>query len=136
VLGHSQVKGESSAALGPKGKYGDTISIIAGAGGRLAFAPASLSAKTGIYLVTLTDGADTQHTLNFDQTSTLWGSGLVVNKAGEKLTSRIFFGAAGDYTYYCAVPGHRSAGMQGVIHVTGPTVTEAQAAAAAKNTAT
>jgi hypothetical protein len=52
------------------------------------------------------------------------------------LTSRIFFGAAGDYTYYCAVPGHRSAGMQGVIHVTGPTVTEAQAAAAAKNTAT
>jgi plastocyanin len=136
VLGHSQVKGVSNAALGDKGKYTGTIGITAGPGGRLAFAPPSLSATTGIYLVTLTDGVDTQHTLNFDQTDTLWGSGLVVNKAGEKLSSRIFFGTAGDYTYYCAVPGHRSGGMQGVIHVTGPTVTEAQADASAKNTAT
>jgi uncharacterized cupredoxin-like copper-binding protein len=136
VLGHSQVKSVSSAALGPHGKYSGTFTITAGAGGRLAFAPDKLTLKTtGVYLVTLIDGANTQHTLNFDQTDTQWGSGLVVNKAGEKLTSRIFFGAAGTYTFYCAVPGHRSAGMQGSITVTGPTVTEAQAEAAAKNTA-
>ena len=134
VLGHSQVKGENNAALGKPGKYTDKISITAGPSGRLAFAPASISVKTGVYLVTLTDGANTQHTLNFDQTSTLWGSGLVVNKAGETAVSRIFFGAAGDYTYFCAVPGHRSAGMQGVVHVTGPTVTELQAEASAKST--
>jgi hypothetical protein len=56
---------------------------------------------------------------------------LVVNTQGEELKSRIFFGTAGDYTFYCAVPGHRAGGMQGVIHVTGPPLTLAQAEAAA-----
>ena len=135
VLGHSQVKSENNAALGPKGKYNDAIPITAGAGGQLAFAPTSISVKTGVYLVTLTDGANSPHTLNFDQTSTLWGSGLDVNKAGDKLQSRVFFGTPGDYTFFCAVPGHRAAGMHGVIHVTGPTVTEAAAEASAKLTA-
>jgi len=135
VLGHSQVKGEANAALGAVGKYNGTITITAGPGGRLAFAPSSISVKTGIYLVTFIDAVDTQHTLNFDDSSTLWGSGLIVNKAGEKLTSRVFFGAAGAFKFYCAVTGHRAAGMEGTVNVTGNTVTEAQAEASAKLTA-
>ena len=134
VLGHSQEKNLNQAVLTKAGKYGGTINITAGIGGQLAFGPSSLAAKTGIYLVTLTDGANTQHTLNFDQTSTLW-AGLVVNTQGEKLQSRIFFPAAGTYTYYCAVTGHRAAGMQGTITVTGPPLTLAQAEAAGKQTA-
>jgi plastocyanin len=135
VLGHSQEKNATNAALGSIGNYKGTFTITAGPGGALAFAPSSISVKTGIYLVKLVDAVDTTHTLNFDESSTLWGSGLVVNKAGEQLQSLIFFGAAGDYTYYCAVPTHRQNGMFGVVHVSGPTVTLAQAQAAAKLTA-
>jgi len=131
VLGHSQVKGTSSAVLTATGPSQGSFTITSQPGAALSFGPSSLSAKTGIYAVTLQDGANTTHTLNFDQTSTLW-AGLVVNSQGEKLTSRIFFPTAGDYTYYCAVPGHRAAGMQGVIHVTGPTLTLAQAEASGK----
>jgi len=58
--------------------------------------------------------------------------GLAVNAEGEKQSSRIFFGVPGDYTYFCAIPGHRAAGMQGVIHVTGSPMTVAQAEAAGK----
>ena len=56
--------------------------------------------------------------------------GVEVSTVGEKVSGRIFFGAAGDYTYYCAIPGHRAT-MNGVVHVTGDTMTVDQAEAAA-----
>ena len=52
-----------------------------------------------------------------------------VNTKGDVVKSRIFFGKASDYTFFCAIPGHRAAGMQGTVHVTGPTMTLAQAEA-------
>jgi len=135
VLGHSQEKNVSSAALPAAGPYSKEITITASPTGGLTFGPSSVSVTTGVYEMTLVDGASISHTLNFDQSSALF-SGLVVNGSGEKHSSRIFFGAAGDYTYYCAIPGHRAAGMQGVVHVTGPTMTLAQAEAAGKLKAT
>jgi plastocyanin len=131
VLGHSQLKGSSSAVLTATGPSQGSFTIVAQPAAQLAFGPSSLSMQTGIYTVTLRDGANTTHTLNFDQSSTLW-AGLVVNNQGQVLKSRIFFPAAGDYTFYCAVPGHRTAGMQGVVHVTGPTMTLTQAEASGK----
>jgi nitrite reductase (NO-forming) len=38
-----------------------------------------------------------------------------------------FFPVAGDYTFFCSIPGHRAAGMQGVVHVTGNPTTLATA---------
>jgi plastocyanin len=131
VLGASAEKKADTSALPPTTPYVGTIKIEASPTGGLTFAPSALSVKTGIYQVDFQDGANAQHTLNFDQSSTLW-PGLVVNTAGEKLTGLIFFGEAADYTFYCAVPTHRAGGMQGVIHVTGPTMTVEQAEAAAK----
>jgi plastocyanin len=131
VLGHSQVKGEGGAPLTAAGPSSGKFAIAAGVGGQLKFAPVSLSMKTGIYSVTLTDDSTGPHTLDFDDTKTLF-AGLAVNNEGEKVSSRIFFGAPGAYTFFCAIPGHRAAGMQGVINVTGPTLTLAQAEAAGK----
>ena len=131
VLGHSQVKGEGSTPLTAVGPSNGKFAIAAGVGGQLKFAPVSLTVKTGIYLVTLTDDSTGQHTLDFDDTSTLF-AGLAVNNAGEKVSSRIFFGKPGDYTFYCAIPGHRAGGMQGTVTVTGAPITLAQAEATGK----
>jgi len=130
VLGHSQVKNEGGAALDPKGPCVGNIDITALPS--IKFTPTSLSVKTGIYCVTLTDQASVPHTLDFDNPATLF-PGLEVSTAGEKVEGRIFFGAADTYTYFCAIPGHRAAGMQGEVNVTGPTMTldEAETAAAA-----
>ena len=103
--------------------------ITASPTGRLTFAPSTLRARTGIYEVTLIDGSDAAHTLDFDAPATLW-PGLEVTSRGGTKTARVFFGHRGDYTFYCAVPGHRAAGEQGVVHVTGPTLTLDQAEAA------
>jgi plastocyanin len=128
VLGHSQVKGAGTTPLAATGPSIGKIETAALAS--LKFTRVSFTVKTGIYSVTLTDDAAGPHTLDFDDANTLF-KGLAVNGAGEKQTSRIFFGSAGDYTFFCAIPGHRQAGMQGVVTVTGPTITLAQAEAAA-----
>ena len=131
VLGHSQVKGEGTTPLPAAGPSNGTFAIAAGVGGQLKFAPVSLSVKTGIYAVTLTDDSTGPHTLDFDDASTLF-AGLAVNNSGDKVTSRIFFGKPGDYTYFCAIPGHRAGGMFGTVKVTGPPMTVAQAEASGK----
>jgi plastocyanin len=130
VLGHSQEKGAGSAPLAAAGPApAGKLAITAAPAGQFKFAPPSLNVKTGIYSITLTDGAVGQHTLDFDDPSTLW-AGLIVNNQGDKATSRIFFGAPGVFTFFCAIPGHRAQGMQGTITVTGPPMTLAQAEAA------
>jgi plastocyanin len=129
VLGHSQVKGESTAPLTATGPVSGKIDLAALAS--LKFTPVSFTVKTGIYMVTLTDDAAGPHTTDFDDPTTLF-KGLTVNAQGQKDSSRIFFGAPGTYTFFCAIPGHRAAGMQGTVTVTGPPMTLEQAQAAGK----
>jgi uncharacterized cupredoxin-like copper-binding protein len=128
VLGHSEVKTEGGTPLAADGPCTDTIDFTALS--NLTFAPASLTLETGVYCVTLTDDSAGPHTIDFDDPATLF-PGLAVATAGEKVEGRIFFGAAGEFTFYCAVPGHRAAGMEGVVTVTGDptTIEEAEAAA-------
>ena len=129
VLGHSQEQGEALVPLAANGPSIDTIDFQALAS--LKFVPASLTVPTGIYSVELTNDAAGAHTLDFDDAETLF-AGLAVDNAGEKVSSRIFFGEPGEYTFFCAIPGHRAAGMFGTVTVTGPPMTleEAEAAAA------
>ena len=131
VLGHSQVKNAGGAPLTAAGPSSGKIAITAGVGGQLKFAPVALTMKTGVYSVTLTDGSTGPHTLDFDDTTTQF-AGLAVSSKGDKVSSRIFFAKPGAYTFFCAIPGHRAAGMQGTITVTGPPLTLVQAEAAGK----
>jgi plastocyanin len=126
VLGHSQVKSSGGAPLANSGPCSGSITITALPS--IKFTPSSVSVKTGIYCITLT-GAQ-PHTLNFDNETALLYPGVELNSPATKVSARIFFGTAGAYTYYCAIPGHRAAGMFGTVNVTGPTMTVAQAEAA------
>jgi plastocyanin len=128
VLGHSQEKNAGGAPLTAAGPFVGKLGVTALPA--IKFTPTSLTVPTGIYSISLTDASTGPHTLDFDDAATLF-AGLAVNSAGEKVSSRIFFGAPGDYTYFCAIPGHRAQGMQGVVHVTGKAMTLAEAEAAA-----
>lgn len=129
-LGHSQPKGASTGPLACTLGASKTLTFEAGPNGALKFAPDSGTATTGLVRIELTDGAAAPHTFNFDNQATQFKD-LQVNTTGEKDSCVAFFPSAGDYTFFCNIPGHRAAGMQGTIHVTGPTMTLAQAEAAA-----
>lgn len=55
---------------------------------------------------------DTNHTFTVDE------SGINISiPAGKTVSQDITAGKTGTFTFYCAVPGHRQAGMQGSLEV-------------------
>jgi plastocyanin len=93
----------------------------------LRFVPSEATVETGINRITMTNGGGL-HTFVLEDPTTLFDT-LEVAATGDVDTSRAFFGEPGDYVFYCSVPGHREAGMEGVITAEGDpkTLTAAEA---------
>jgi plastocyanin len=106
--------GSSSSSGGayvePKGASTETIAVEAG---NFYFKPDKITAKPGIATIALTakngihdfvfDGAYSGFTLEADG-----GGGTQSKKIDLK---------PGTYTFYCSLPGHRAAGMEGTLTV-------------------
>jgi plastocyanin len=71
-------------------------------------------AKSGV--IEIKYGGDSGHTFAF--TDARLSSFLLESSAGSKSVGKVKL-ADGTYTFYCTVPGHREAGMQGTLTVTG-----------------
>jgi plastocyanin len=88
-----------------------TLSIPADPNGQLAFQTKQASAPAGKLTVEMPNKSGTPHDIVIDGK----GKGEVVQGGGTSEFSATF--DAGKYTYYCSVPGHRQAGMQGTLTV-------------------
>lgn len=118
-------KEEVAATLAPEGPALATLEFAST--NDLKFIPAEVQAETGIIGIALENEGGT-HTFVFETPGTQFEK-LAVEGAGDTASGRAFFGAAGDYVFFCDVPGHRAAGMEGVITAEGDTKTIAQAEA-------
>lgn len=94
--------------VAPTGPAIKTLSISAK---NFAFTPSALSAPAGILQIDLTSSAGT-HDLVIEG---LPGFQLEVSDGGH--TSGKVLLKKGKYTFYCSIPGHRSAGMEGTLTV-------------------
>src|SRR6202012_80929 len=98
----------SSAPSAPNG----SLSVAADPSGALKFTKSTLTAKAGTVTISFTNSSPLAHNFTVQQGT----SGAVVGATptfmgGTKtLTLKL---KAGTYTFYCSVPGHRAAGMQG-----------------------
>jgi plastocyanin len=92
------------------------LSLAADPSGQLKFTQTTLTAKAGTVTIAFTNSAPLAHNLTVQQGT----SGPVVGatptfQGGTKtLTLKL---KPGTYTFFCSVPGHRSAGMQGTLTV-------------------
>jgi plastocyanin len=87
-----------------------SATIKQGAGGQLAFSPATLTVKQG-------DTIEIQDVSAISHTFTIDGQGVdLVNAAGQSQTATLSL-APGTYTYICRF--HVGSGMQGTLTVTG-----------------
>lgn len=77
--------------------------------GDLFYSPVALEVSAAGFDITLENVGLVEHNLIIDEI------GLEIYAAvGETVTETVVL-SAGSYDYYCSIPGHREAGMQGVI---------------------
>ena len=97
------------------GGGGGTVQVEADPNGQLAFVQKSLTATAGEDTFVLTNDASVPHNLDIEgngveaaPTETISGGQTAQLKVNLK---------PGTYTFFCAVPGHREAGMEGTLTV-------------------
>lgn len=115
----SAAAASSSATTASAAKPGATVlSIAANASGSLMFTKQTLSAKAGTVTIEFTNSSPLAHnfTLQKGTDGAVLGATPTFSGGTKSLTLTL---AAGTYTYYCSVPGHRAAGMHGTLTVTG-----------------
>ena len=106
--------GEESATAPTDGAAEDsgTLALVGTDG--LAFEPEQATVTAGEVTVELTSEAAVQHNVVIE--GVLDDQPVVEAAAGETATGTVAL-EEGSYAFYCSVPGHREAGMQGTVEV-------------------
>jgi plastocyanin len=116
--GEGEAKGGEEGGSEPKAQPssgpGGTVQLAADATD-LAYDTTSLSSKPGKVTIDLTNPSALEHDVAIElDGKQLADSELVANGAKTTATAEL---APGTYTFYCTVPGHREAGMEGTLTV-------------------
>ena len=90
------------------------LQIAADPSGLLKFSTTSLTAHAGTVTITMANSAPLEHNLTITQGSTLLGATPTFTGGTRTLTLNL---KPGRYVFYCSVPGHRQAGMEGALTV-------------------
>jgi plastocyanin len=104
----------SSSASGSGGASG-TISDSADPSGQLKFTKSTLTAKAGKATVDFTNSSSLPHNMTIEDSSGKQVGATPTFTGGSKSFTVDL--KPGKYTFFCSVPGHREAGMQGTLTV-------------------
>jgi plastocyanin len=109
----------SSSAAAPQtsnGSAASVLSVAADPSGQLRFTKSALTAKAGKVTIKFTNRASLPHNLTVQQGTNgpVLGATPTFEGGAKTLTLQL---KPGKYTFFCSVPGHRQAGMQGTLTV-------------------
>ncbi len=82
--------------------------------GQLRFATRELSAKAGTVTIDFANASPLPHNITIARGATVLGATPTFQGGTKTLTLKL---APGTYVFYCSVPGHRAAGMEGKLTV-------------------
>ena len=94
---------------------GGTVQVEADPNGQLAFVQKSLTATSGEDTFVLTNDASVPHNLEIEGNGVEAGPTDTIS-GGQTAQLKVDL-KPGTYTFFCAVPGHREAGMEGTLTV-------------------
>jgi plastocyanin len=105
-----------AAAGGGQAAGGETIRLEADPDGQLAYTTDTLSAKAGNLTISFDNPASITHDVAVDDSggNNIGTSDLI---AQDTTTLALKNLKPGSYTFYCTVPGHKEAGMEGTLTV-------------------
>jgi plastocyanin len=95
---------------------GSSISESANPSGTLKFTKPSLTAKAGKVTINFTNMSSLPHNMTIQRGTNGSVVGATPTFSGATKTLNVTL-KPGTYTFYCSVPGHRQAGMQGTLTV-------------------
>ena len=90
------------------------LTLAADPSGALAYNTKQLSAKAGTVTITMTNMSPLEHNVTVAEGSKVLGATPTFK--GGSMTLKLNL-KPGKYTFYCSVPGHRQAGMEGTLNV-------------------
>jgi uncharacterized cupredoxin-like copper-binding protein len=102
----------SSPAAG--GTTTTALKLAAEPGGQLSYDTKQLAAKAGKVTIAMTNMSPIEHDVAIAQGSKVLGTTPTFQGGSRTLTLNL---KPGTYTFYCTVPGHRQAGMEGTLTV-------------------
>lgn len=114
--GSSSSASATSSATTTASAASGAVAIAAQPSGQLAFTQTSLTAKAGTLKISFTDKSPVSHNLTLQKGTSGAVVGATPTFAGGSRTLSVKL-APGTYTFFCSVPGHRMAGMQGTLTV-------------------
>jgi plastocyanin len=103
----------SAARTSEAPRTASKLKLAADPTGLLSYNTKQLSAKAGAVTIEMTNMSPLEHNVTVAQGSTVLGA-TPTFKGTRSLTLSL---KPGTYTFYCSVPGHRQAGMEGTLSV-------------------
>ena len=97
------------------GGAGHALSVSANPEGQLKYSTNALTAKAGKVSITFTNMASLSHNLTVASSSGAQVGATETFQGGSKTLALNL--TAGTYKFFCTVPGHRAAGMEGTLTV-------------------
>ena len=107
--------GQAPAAPTPAPTAAETLDVTSPEDGSLVFEPDVFEASAGEITLAYDNPSPITHNINVEDAEgqTLAESQDVVSAATEATATLV----PGEYTFYCSIPGHREAGMEGTLTV-------------------
>lgn len=104
---------------GAKGEAGAStvLDVASPKDGSLVFEPDGLEASAGLIALVYTNPSQVPHNINLEFEGKTIAESETISEGTVKLEKRL---QPGEYVFYCDVPGHRQAGMEGDLTVSGP----------------
>jgi uncharacterized cupredoxin-like copper-binding protein len=90
------------------------LTVAANPEGQLAYNTKSLSAKAGKVTISMTNMSPLEHNITIAQGTKVLGATPTFKGGSRTLALTL---KPGKYVFYCSVPGHRQAGMEGTLTV-------------------
>jgi plastocyanin len=106
--------GTPAPASSPAARAGGALKLAADPGGQLTYDTKQLSTRAGTVKIAFANSSPIEHNVTIAQGAKVLGATPTFTGGSKSLTLTL---KPGTYTFYCSVPGHRQAGMEGTLNV-------------------
>jgi len=113
--GETSAGKEETSEGGKEAGGGGSVKVEADPSGNLAFTSDSVSAEAGNDTLEFTNESPVPHDVKIENSKGEEVGGTEITSEGTESASVEL--EPGEYTFYCSVPGHRQAGMEGTLTV-------------------